>query len=271
MNSDEQEAKTSPEADGPESEAPLPAKTTGPAKAAPWVADPNAVRIVAAAAKSVGLSVEDLANLMVDGGITALPPSDGITGRYTLKDLGTRLWGTMQECSTHMRAQWFHGLAATQRIAVIVTLRDRGFATQVIAEEFKIPLMEVQRTWNKHADDLGAQVVGLRLNTIAGNLQIMAERAQHGAMEKGDHSSLWRIQKELTKMLQEIGIVDRAIHKVEVTHKFDEQKAAEIDALVDIAEKKRISQERIKTVEATVVEGDEIPAELQTEDYDGSQ
>jgi hypothetical protein len=175
----------------------------------------------------------------------------------------------MQECPTHMRSKWFHGLAPTQKTAVIVTLKDRGFASQVISEEFKIALMEVQQTWNKHADDLGAQVVGLRLNTIAGNLQIMAERATHGAMEKGDHAAMWRITKELTKMLQDIGIVDRAIHKVEVTHKFDEQKAAEIEALVDIEEKKRISQERIKQVEATVVEGDDFPAELAKEDYDG--
>lgn len=266
---DEQKAEASPKEAGEPTEAPLPAKTTGPAQAAPWVADPNAVKVVAAAAKHVGLSVEDLANLVVDAGITALPPSDGVTGRYTLKDLGTRLWGSMQQEPRHMRAKWFHGLAPTQQTAVVVTLRDRGFATQVIAEEFKIPLMDVQRTWNKHADDLGAQVVGLRLNTIAGNLQIMAERAQHGAMERGDHSALWRIQKELTKMLQDIGIVDRAIHKVEVTHKFDEQKKAEIDSLVALEEKKRLSQERIKSVEATVVEGDEIPAELATENYDG--
>ena len=255
------------EADKSEAEASIPAETSGPAKAAPWVADPNALKTVGAAAKAVGLSVEDLANLIVDAGITALPPSDGITGRYTLKDLGTRLWGTMQQEPRHMRAKWFHGLAPNQRTAVIVTLRDRGFSTQVISEEFKIALMDVQRTWNKHADDLGAQVVGLRLNTIAGNLQLMAERAQHGAMERGDHNALWRIQKEFTKMLADIGIVDRATHKIEVTHKFDEEKKAEIDALVEVEEKRRISQERIKQVEATITDGDDLPAEF-GKDYD---
>lgn len=161
-----------------------------------------------------------------------------------------------------MRAQWFGGLAPTQQTAVIVTLRDRGFSSQVIAQEFKIPMMEVQRTWNKHADDLGAQVVGIRLNTIAGNLQLMAERATNGAMEKGDHNAMWRITKELTKMLQDIGIVDRAIHEVHVTHKFSEEKQAELDKMLSLERKKAAQLENIKSIEAVEVEGDPLPEEM---------
>jgi hypothetical protein len=167
-----------------------------------------------------------------------------------------------------MRAKWFGGLAPNQKTAVIVTLRDRGFSSQVLAQEFRIPLMEVQQTWNKHADDLGAQVVGLRLNTIAGHLQLMAERATQGAMEKGDHAAMWRIAKELTKMLQEIGIVDRAIHKVEVTHKFDEEKKAELDKMLELERKKATQLENIKAIETVEVEGDPIPEELTDDSMD---
>ena len=237
-------------------------QTSKSPEAPPWVADPAAAKLVGTAAAAIGLSVEDLANLIVDAGITALPPSDGITGRYTLKELGVRLWGTMQQEPRQMRAKWFGGLTPTQQTAVIVTLRDRGFSSQVIAQDFKIALMDVQRTWNKHADDLGAQVVGLRLNTIAGNLQLMAERATQGAMEKGDHASMWRITKELAKMLQELGIVDRAIHKVEVTHKFDEEKQAELDKMLAIERKKAAQLENIKAIEAVEVEGDPMPEEM---------
>jgi hypothetical protein len=264
MTSDEQKANESPKK--AKRKTTRRAKTTPTpdrAKAPPWVADPDALAVVGSAARAVGLSVEDLANLIVDAGIAALPPSDGITGRYSLKDLGTRLWGTMQEHPPNMRAQWFGGLTTTQQTAVIVTLRDRGFSSQVIAQDFKIPMMKVQQTWNKHADDLGAQVVGLRLNTIAGNLQLMAERATQGAMEKGDHATMWRITKELTKMLQEIGIIDRAIHKVEVTHKFDEEKKAELDKLLELERKKAAQLENIKAIEAVEVEGDPMPKEMQ--------
>lgn len=233
------------------------------ATAPPWVADPKALALVQKAAKAVGLDVETLANLIVDSGITALPPSDGITGKYSLKDLGTRLWGTMQEYPKHLRAKWFHDLAKTQKTAVIVTLRDKGFATQVIADSFKIPQMHVLKVWNEHADNLGAQVVGLRLNTIAGNLQLVAERAQQGSMEKNDWATVWRIQKELTRAFADLGIVERSIHRVEVTHKFDEQKQSELDALLDLERKKLRRGEEIKLIPA--VEVDPVP---NLEDYD---
>lgn len=238
--------------------------TRHPAMAPPWVADPKALAKCTKAAKAVGLGLEALANLMVESGITALPPSDGITDRYTLKDLGIRLWGTMQEQPRMARAKWFHGLTKTQKAAVIVTLRDKGFATQVVAQEFKIGSMDVVRTWNRHADNLGAQVVGIRLNTIAGNLQIVAERAQQGAMEKDDWSAFWRVQKELTAVLQTLGIVDRAIHKVDVTHHFDDQKKAEFTALLDLERKQLRRAEEVKRIEAEVI--DTVP---EMEDYDG--
>jgi hypothetical protein len=257
------EASRETSAGTPASDSTEATSTAGPAKAPPWVADPHALALVSKAAAAVGLDVESLANLMVEGGITAIPPSDGITGRYTLKDLGTRLWGSMQEQPRPSRAQWFEGLTPTQQIAVVVTLREKGFATQVIAQEFAIPMMDVLRIWNEHADNLGAQVVGIRLNTIAGNLQVVAERAQQGAMEKKDWSSMWRIQKELTAVLQSIGIVDRAIHKVEVTHKFDEQKQAELESLLDLERKKLRRGEEVRLIEADVT--DEVP---EMEDYD---
>lgn len=225
----------------------------------PWVADPGAMEKIKKAAGSIGLSVEELANLIVESGVSALPPSDGVTGTYTLVDLGSRLWATMQSSLQSERAGWFEGLSPTQKTAVIVTLRDRGFSSQAIAGDFKISVFDVTRTWNKHADDLGAQVVGIRLNTIAGNLQIVAERAQHMAVEKGDASALWRIQKEFTAVLQSLGITDRAIHKVEVTHKFDDQKKTELEGILELERKQARRAEEVKLIEATVV--DEVPDE----------
>lgn len=223
----------------------------------PWVADPNALALVKKAAAAIDLDVEALANLLVESGLTALPPSDGITQTYTLKDLGTRLWSTMQSEPRNMRAKWFSGLTPTQQTAVIITLRDQGFATQAIANDFLIEPMEVVRTWNKHADDLGAQVVGIRLNTIAGNLQIVAERAQQGAMQSEDWSTVWRIQKDFTAMLQSLGITERAAYQMEVSHKFDGQKQAALDDLVALELKKERRAEEVKLIEATVV--DEVP------------
>jgi hypothetical protein len=130
--------------------------------------------------------------------------------------------------------------------------------------------MTVIRAWNEHADNLGAQVVGVRLNTIAGNLMVVAERVQQGAMEKRDFATVWRVQKEFTKVLQELGIVDRAIHRVEVTHRFDEQQQAELEAMVDLRDKKRRRAEEVKMAEVVMVsDADDVPVMPHTlEDFD---
>jgi len=214
-------------------------------KEPPTIASPEAGAIIERAATAAGLSVEGLTNLIVDSGAIALPPSDGITERYTLEDLGLRLWGMMQEQRPSQRIEWFNNMVPAQQTAVIVVLRNRGYSTDTVAREFGLSVAEVQRTWNKHADDLGAQVVGLRLNTIAGQMQMASERAQQLAIENDDAATYWRIEKERIAMLQSLGIVDRAIHKVEVQHSFNDQTKVEINALLELERKKREATARI--------------------------
>jgi len=206
------------------------------------------------------VTVEELADILVDGGIAALPPSDGITKRYTLEDLGVRLWSQMSATLPSRRAEWFAKLAPTHQIAVIVTLRDRGFSSHAIARDFKIDPLHVTRTFNQHADDLGAQVVGLRLNTIAGQMQLVAERAMEMEMERGNGRAAWSIEKDRISVLQSLGIVDQAVHKSEVTHKFDEATRAEIEALAELRRKQDVQRETIKVIEAEVF--DAAPREL---------
>jgi hypothetical protein len=276
MSSSEQEAAPSEEETGgengdieattaaPESPAQTPSETPMVGKAGPVGAlgDPEAKARVDAAAKAIGLSAEELVNLIVDGGLLALPPSDGITKTYTLKDLGYKLWIEMQGVLTSKRADFFRELLPQQQVALVVSLRDRGFASQTIAQTFEMNVTEVNRWWNEYADDLGAQVIGARLSTIAGNLQLVAQRAQEGAAQKDDYAALWRIQKELTQQLQSIGIVDRAIHRVEHehTHKMDEDQKKEIQAMVELEKKQERRAEELKRIEA--VEVDPVPDEV---------
>ena len=219
----------------------------------PTIAASSAYQRAVLAAKAVGLSVEELADLMVDGGVTALPPADGVTSTYTLEDLGLRLWGEMQRRSPSRRSEWFHSLAPTQRTAMVVVLRDRGFASSTIAREFSIPEREVVSVYNAHADDLGAQVVGLRLNTIAGQMQGVYERAMELEARKDNGRAMWAIEKERIGVLQSLGIVDQAVHRSEVTHKFDETAKAEIEALAELRNKQRIRADEVKLIETEVV------------------
>ena len=230
----------------------------GSPKAPPVVANSEAFVKATAAAQAIGLSVEELADLLVDGGVTALPPADGITSRYSLEDLGLRLWGEMQRRSPSRRAEWFHGLAPTQRTAIVVVLRDRGFASSTVAREFSIPEQEVVRAYNAHADDLGAQVVGLRLNTIAGQMTAVYERAMEIEAMKDNGRAMWAIEKERIGVLQSLGIVEQAVHRSEITHKFDDVAKAEIEALAALRNKQRIRAEEIKQIEDEVVESEAV-------------
>lgn len=237
------------------------------------LADAAAGDILRRAASAVDLELEDLINLAVDAGASVAPPqADHATERFTLEDLGSRMWTLMATTAPSERPAWFEGLVETQKVSLLVFLRHRGYSSSSIAREFEIDPQTVQATYNRMADELGTQVVNVRLNTIVGQLQIAAERASEGAMQKDDWSTFWRIQKELIGLLQSLGIVDQAIHRVKMEHehkhdhtvKFEEQARAEIDRIVALERKKLARSEELKRLEVTVdaPKTDDVPAEL---------
>ena len=214
--------------------------------------DPKAKARLQAATDAAGLdSIEQLVNLVIDSGAVALPPTDGITQVYTLDDLGEQMHAQMSPLD---RPQWFADLVDTQRVALVAMLRARGYSTSVIARDFGSTELEVNKIYAKHADDLGAQVINVRLNTLVGHLQLSSERASEGAMQKDDWGTYWRIQKEMISLLQSLGIVKQAIRKVEVAHKFDDQKQAELDDLLALERQQAARREEMKMADATITD-----------------
>lgn len=232
----------------------MPGKATAP----PMVADPEALLTAERAAASVGLSVEQLSDLLVDSGIVHLPAGDGISKRYTLEQLGEKMWADMQKQPVSKRAEWFDKLSRPQRVATIVKLRNHGFAAETIGDELGYSPQEVRKVYNAYASELGAQVVQVRLDTIAGHIQLVSEKAQEMATKKGDHNALWRIEDSKVKLFQALGITEQAAKRIEVSHSFDDRARAEIDALVDVERKRAQRREEMKMIEAEVV--DEVPA-----------
>ena len=80
---------------------------------------------------------------------------------------------------------------------------------------------------------------------MVGHMQLAAERAPEGTMKKDDWGTVWRIQKEMIGFLQSLGIVKKAIQRVEVAHTLDDQKSAELNALLDLERKKRARREEL--------------------------
>lgn len=213
--------------------------------------DPKAKGRLEAAAIAAGLDVEGLVNLVMDSGAVALPPSDGVTEAYTIEDLGVQMHAQMPPTD---RAAWFSDLVESQQVALVTLLRARGYSSIVIARDFGMAELAVNKIYSRYADDLGAQVINVRLNTLVGNLQLAAERAGEGAMEKQDWGTYWRIQKEMIALLQSLGIVKQAIRKVEVAVHFDDQKQAELDAMLELERKQANRREELKRVDATVTD-----------------
>lgn len=232
----------------------------------PQIADPGVRERLEKAAAAAGLSVEQLADLVFESGVVPTPSSDGATVRYTLLDLGKRLWSTVQATPRSERAAWFEQLVPTQRTALIVALREQGYRSEVIARDFGISTMDVARTWNAYASELGSQVVGIRLDTIAGQVQLAAERAQQMAMEAGDHRGYWAVEKDRVAVLQSIGIVDQAIRRVEVKHKIDDEQRAEIERIAELRKKQDRRKVEILELDRKDQGGDELPTELQDDD-----
>lgn len=218
---------------------------------------PEAAELLQKAATAAGLTVTQLVDLVADSGALALPPAQAATPMVTMRDLGKKLWMDMQTVSQTAHPEWFTSLLPTQQRALIVTLRDRGYRSEVIAQDLGLSALQVARIYNEHADNLGAQVVSVRLNTLAGQVQLAAERAQQGLMEKDDWKGYWSVAKDMVGILQNLGIVDRAVGRVEVTHKFHEQTKAEVDAMLDLERKKRVRMEELKNADFKML--DEAP------------
>lgn len=222
--------------------------------------DPAVGKRLALAAEAAGLaSVEELASLVVDSGAIALPPDgDGVTERYTLEDLGVQMRTQLSAVMPEDRPEWFDGLVETQRFALVSVLRARGYSSTSISNDFGIDPISVNKIYARYGDELGAQVVNVRLNTLVGQMQLAAERAGEGAMQKEDWGTYWRVQKEIIALLQSLGIVKKAIQKVEVAHTFDDQKSAELEALLELERKQQARRAEIKDAEFTVT--DAVPA-----------
>lgn len=61
----------------------------------------------------------------------------------------------------------------------------------------------------------------------------------------------------MVKMLQDLGIVKKAIHRSEVVHKFEDQRKAEVDALLELERKQAARREELK--KADLVSVDAVP------------
>ncbi len=230
--------------------------------AGPLGQDP-AIRTIAEAAAAVGLDTQQLADLVIDSGILATPP-DGLTEVLSLADLGTRMTSRMGLLPSTARPEWFGELSPVQRASVVVSLRTNGCSTQALAQEFEVPAIDIQQVYNDHIDKVGQNTTNVRLTMIVGQMTVIAERAQQGSMAKNDWGTYWRIQKDLLAALQSLGIVDKAIHRVEVMHSLTDRTKENIERLASLRMKQETRRKEIAVVSTETT--DAVPEQFVDDD-----
>lgn len=218
--------------------------------------DPEAKKKLELAAEAAGLTLAQLVDLVNDSGALSVPPPapDGITSPLSLGDLGKRMWAELQQVMHEDRSAWFNELLQPQQIALIVAVADEGYRPEVIAKDLGLMVTRVREVLDQYADRIGAQVTQVRLSTIAGHVQLAAERAMEGLRAKGDWKGYFGIEKEKVRILQSLGIVDQAIHRVEVTHKVEDNTRAEIEAMLELERKMQRRKIEIDTSGAAKVD-----------------
>ena len=75
-----------------------------------------------------------------------------------------------------------------------------------------------------------------------------------GLQAQENWTGYFGVQERVVKILQSLGIVEQAMHRVEVTHKMEDQTKAEIEAMVELERKKQRRQEEMDRSHRITVE-----------------
>lgn len=186
--------------------------------------DPKIMGKLEAAADAINSTPEQLAMMLIDAGFVQTP-KDGVGDHLSLEQLGASLYIKMQDVAKTDRPAWYRELAKPQQVALLVYLRRQDFSSMTISNDLDVPVRTVSMYFNQYAENVGANVLAARSETVAGLLQLRVEQLierinslseeEYNALDKA--KLVWTITKDHTKLLTDLGFIDRAPTKVEVT------------------------------------------------------
>lgn len=181
-----------------------------------------------------------------------------LTASMTVADVGQALYWKLYRDKE--KKGFFKKLSEEQQAMLVAYLTHIGFAPQTIAIELDTSEQAVREHWARYADKLGQHVIGIRLQTLVGDLKAKADQLFQSAMAEGKLPLAWKITTDFVKVLQDLNIVERAAQKQEVTHKLelDEADLMELDGLMELR-KKRKDAKRLLTIEEEKPTHDPLP------------
>lgn len=189
-------------------------------------------------------SPAEFCEAVVKSGLLAkeAPNAERFLDRRSLEEVGKFLCQRM-EVQTNQGA-WFKKLSRDQKGALVCSLMQKGHAPPAIARALNCSETDVRETWAAYSDELGKTVTGIRASTVIGDLTARRDELYQRAIDAGNYSLAWRIQKDYTASLQDFGIIEKAVIRQEITHKLDLDEVAEeeLEALVDVRQKRRTAR-----------------------------
>lgn len=223
------------------------------------------------AAEAAGfLDVAEMVLALHEGGhLAELPDHKLLTvEERTLAEVGNSLAITLRATPKEQQDKLYSKLGPVQQGALVCHLWREGFSPANIALNLGVSENHVRQLWNEYADQIGSKVSGIRLNTLVGDMTSRMEENYQGLIRDGKRKQAMDIYNEWIEKMQNLGLVERAVYKQEVTHKLhlDQEGQMELENILAIRAKRAAAQEQMKRITVGVIEQEN---ENETENSDG--
>src|SRR6185369_11911485 len=251
--SDQDPAEGAPE---PEPESPLPAKRRGGRPTNAEIAAREAADPEYAAARAERRSRKPAAR----GALSTAVAEDLAELEHGAHGLRVWQWLSMREFK--LWPSLVIELLPEQRASLVLHLLCKGHAAVTIANKLGLMPNLVKDIWRDYTAKVGDDVIGITLPGLVGRIDSLADSLREMAVEDNRPDRAWKIEKERVQMLQELGVVERAAKRYEVAHQHtlkagdaaDAETQAEVERILDIERKRRESGERVKRINARVLD-----------------
>lgn len=156
-----------------------------------------------------------------------------------------------------------------RRLSLVLSLLCQGHASITIANKLGLMPNAVKDVWRDYAERIGTEVLGTTLPQLVGRIEAQADAFIEMSIASDRPDRAWKIAKERVELLQDLGVIERAAKRYEISHAHtlksgddvDAETKMEVDRILDLERKRRDSEERVKRINARVL--DHIP-EIET-------
>jgi hypothetical protein len=187
---------------------------------------------------------------------------------------GLRIWQWLSQSEFARWPSLCAELDNEQKIALCLHLLCKGHAALTVANKLGFMPHFVKDIWRDYTAKVGDDVMGITLPSLVGRIDAYADALRDMAIDLEKPERAWKIEKERIELLQDLGVVERAAKRYEVAHQHtlkaegsaDAEVQAEVNRILEIERKRRESSERVKRIDARVM--DSLPQGTQAPDED---